>query len=147
MDMRKIILLLTLLLTMMFATVVRANESYEIAIDANGPAIIKSNIIVTRAGATINVVLYASAGTGYEWQTNLDQTKLVKLIGTNVSPAYNNRELVGGKMKYEFTMQVQNVITDREDVEFALVRKWEKDQKPSREFTLSVMLGNVIEKN
>ena len=89
--MRKIILLLTLLLTMMFATVVRANESYEIAIDANGPAIIKSNIIVTRAGATINVVLYASAGTGYEWQTNLDQTKLVKLIGTNVSPAYNNR--------------------------------------------------------
>lgn len=145
--MRKIILLLTLLLTMMFVTVARASESYEIAIDANGPAIIKSNIIVTRAGATINVVLYASAGTGYEWKTNLDQTKLVKLISTNVSPTYTDKALAGGKMKYEFTMQVQNVITDREDVEFALVRKWEKDQKPAKAFTLSVMLGNVIEKN
>ena len=143
--MRKIILLITLLTMLMVASVARANDSYEIAIDANGSAIIKSSIIVMRPGATINVVLYSPGGTGYEWQTNLDKTKLVKQISRNVSPAYSNKEFVGGKMKHEFTLQVQNISTDREEVKFSLVRNWEKGQKPAREFVLSVMLGNVIE--
>lgn len=145
--MRKLIILITLLTVLMIAGVARANDSYEIAIDANGPAIIKSSIIVLRPGATINVVLYASGGTGYEWKTNLDQTKLVKLVSKNISPAYSNKEFVGGKMKYEFTLQVQNVITDREEVNFSLVREWEKDKKPAKKFSLFVMLGNVIEEN
>lgn len=145
--MRRVIILITLVTMLLIANLAYANDSYEIAIDANGPAIIKSSIIVFRPGATINVVLYAPGGTGYEWKTNLDKTKLVKLVSQNVSPAYANKEFTGGKMKYEFTLQVQNVITDREEVEFALARNWEKGKKPIKEFELSVMLGNVIEEN
>lgn len=145
--MRRTLILITLLAMLLIANIAQANENYEIAIDANGPAIIKSSIIVVRAGATINVVLYAPSGTGYEWKTNLDKTKLVKQISTNVSPAYTNTEFAGKKMKYEFTLQVQNVITDREEVKFTLVRPWENDEKPAKAFALSVMLGNVIEEN
>lgn len=146
-KMRKIIILITLLTMLLVASVARANESYDITIDSSGPAIIKSSIILLRAGATVNVTLYAPGGAGYEWRTNLDKTKLVKQIAKNVSPAYADKEFVGGKMKYEFTLQVQNIITDREDVRFELVRNWEKDKKPDKEFVLSVMLGNAIETN
>ena len=143
--MRKILMLITMLTMLLFAGIAQANESYEIAIDANGPAIIKSSIIVLKPGATINVVLYASGGTGYQWQTNLDKTKLVKLISQNVSPAYASKDFVGGRMKYEFTMQVQNIAASRENVNFDLVRVWEKGVKPAKSFVLSVMLGNAIE--
>lgn len=138
--MKKVIMLITLLAMLTITGVAFAGNTYEISVDSSDYNVSNASLDV-QVGDTITLNVYAAAGTGYQWETNVKPNNMLKQTAKNVTPVSIDKHISGGKMKWQYVYQVDENATGRIALHLVLVRAWEKNTKPAQEFALTL---NVI---
>lgn len=138
-----VVLMLAILLTVIGAAAAeeQKTDNYTVAktievTDSSGE--ISSKEVTVKPGDYIKINLYAAGGTGYGWQLDFYSADSIQEVSKN-TVSVGDKHLAGGPVRWEFVLLVKPE-AEAQTLHFALVRPWEKSEKPAKVFDLHIVL-------
>jgi predicted secreted protein len=95
-----------------------------------------SKVVTARAGQTLTLKLPCKFRAGYRWTVVQQDRELVELVGQPVFDERGEPQPLGTAERQVFRLRA--VASGTAALEFCLRRQWEKDQKPSQVFRVTL---------